>query len=74
MLYGFPEHTLTIFVKEAPIFYCIVTTESIICTIFCVKNLFCLSLISFQFYHQNGTLKGYWPRSLQDVSTLILEI
>ena len=30
MLYGFSEPTLTVFVKEAPIFYCIVTIESII--------------------------------------------
>ena len=75
MLYGFSEPTLTIFVEEASILYSIVTIESIICTIFlCEKFTFCLSLINSQFCYQNGILKGYWPRSLQDIFTLILKI
>ena len=32
-----------------------------------------LSLISFQFCYENGILKGYWRRSLQGVSKLILK-
>ena len=60
MLYGFSEPTPSIFVKETPTFYRIVTIESIICTIFlCEKLTFCLSLISFQFCYQNGILKRY---------------
>ena len=75
MLYSFLEPTITIFVKEAPIFYCIVTIESIICTILLSEKFtICLYLIGFQFCYQNGILKGYWPKSLQGVFALILKI
>ena len=72
MLYSFLEPTITIFVKEAPIFYFIVTIESMICTILLSEKFtICLYLIGFQFCYQNGILKGCWPKS---VSALILKI